>query len=80
VPWTDYNDTGPEAVCLTADMCVSPPVAPSNKQSWLPHPNPDLSLRFSNNIASQEVIGVGKSEAMDAGLANVSIKVFQVLN
>lgn len=77
VPWADA-DAGAEAVCLAADMCVGPPVAAACAGSWLPHPNPDLSLRFAGvQPAGGELVASGRLEAVAAGVALVGIAVWR---
>jgi hypothetical protein len=76
VPWQD-NDAGAEAACLVADLCVGPPVAAAFPDRWIPHPNPDLSLRFSSARHDEPVVvGVGRLERIAAGLASVRIEVW----
>jgi acyl-coenzyme A thioesterase PaaI-like protein len=76
VPWQDAG-AGAEAACLVADLCVGPPVAAAFPNRWIPHPNPDLSLRFSAVASDEEVIvGVGRLERIAAGLASVRIEVW----
>jgi len=75
VPWAvDGYDA--ETICLPADMCVGPPVAAALDGSWFPHPNPDISLRFSGAVEDAELIGVGRLERLERGLATVSVKVW----
>jgi acyl-coenzyme A thioesterase PaaI-like protein len=76
VPWED-SDAGAEAACLVADLCVGPPVAAAFPDRWIPHPNPDLSLRFSSARLDEPVaVGVGRLERIAAGLASVRIEVW----
>lgn len=77
VPWEDAG-AGPEAVCLAADMCVGPPVAAALGGRWLPHPNPDLSLRFAGvQPEGSEVVAAGRLEGVAAGVALVRIAVWR---
>jgi acyl-coenzyme A thioesterase PaaI-like protein len=47
IPWIDAGAAhGAEAACVAGDMAVGPPVAAACAGTWLPHPNPDLSMRF----------------------------------
>ena len=76
VPWQD-GDAGAEAACLVADLCVGPPVAAAFPDRWIPHPNPDLSLRFSSaRLDGRALVGVGRLERIAAGLASVRIEVW----
>jgi len=74
VPWDD-PDAAAEAACLAADVCVGPPVAGALDNRWIPHPNPDLSLRFTSTKVGAEVVGWGRLERIDAGLATVRVEV-----
>ncbi len=75
VPW-DEAGTAPEAACLVADMAVAPPVARELRGEWVPHPNPDLSLRFTATDVGPEVAGVARLERVAAGVAAVRLEVF----
>jgi acyl-coenzyme A thioesterase PaaI-like protein len=76
VPWDDLDGTGPEAACLAADLSVGPPVAAELGDEWVPHPNPDLSLRFASEDTDEEVAGVTRLERVGRGVAAVRIEVF----
>ncbi|MER3453199.1 MAG: hypothetical protein C4344_06070, partial [Acidimicrobiia bacterium] len=69
VPWDD--GAAEEGVCLAADMCVGPPVAAALADCWVPHPNPDLSLRFVPTEAGREYVGIGRLAEIAGGLAGV---------
>jgi acyl-coenzyme A thioesterase PaaI-like protein len=77
VPWDDPDDElGAEAACLAGDFCVGPPVAAACEGAWLPHPNPDFSLRFGPVAAvGAEVVGVGRVVRIANGLAVVDVEV-----
>lgn len=75
VPWAEAG-TAAEAACLAADMAVGPPVAAELQGTGTPHPNPDLSLRFTGDDAGPEVAGVARLERIAAGVATVRIEVF----
>lgn len=75
IPWSD-RESSAEAVCLAADLCVGPPVAAVCAGQWIPHPNPDLSLRFVGTLAGPELAAVGRLERVHAGLAAVAIQVW----
>ena len=65
-----------EAACLAADLAVGPPVAEACADRWVPHPNPDLALRFTSvHGAGEEVVGIGRLAGVDAGLAAVTVDV-----
>lgn len=74
VPW-DEPGASAEASCLAADICVGPPVAGACEGKWIPHPNPDLSLRFMGEVNTPEVVGIGRLERIEAGLAGVRVEV-----
>lgn len=75
VPWdTPGNDA--EAACLAADFCAGPPVAGAFPGEWIPHPNPDLSLRFNVAPVAAIVTGMGRLERISSGLAVVRIEVW----
>jgi acyl-coenzyme A thioesterase PaaI-like protein len=76
----DEPGTGPEASCLAADMAVGPPVAAELKKTWVPHPNPDLSLRFAGDEVGPEVAGVARLERISSGIATVRVEVFSGLD
>lgn len=73
VPW-DESGGAAEAACLAADVCVGPPVAGAFDR-WVPHPNPDLSLRFASASVGDDVVGWGRLERVEAGLATVRVEV-----
>lgn len=75
VPW-DEPGTAPEAACLVADMAVGPPLERELADDWVPHPNPDLSLRFVGEDSQSEVAGVARLERVGAGLAAIRFEVF----
>lgn len=76
VPWQG-GDAGAEAACLVADLCVGPPVGAAFPDRWVPHPNPDLSLRFTAaRVDGPTVIGAGRLERIVGGLAAVNIEVW----
>lgn len=76
IPWDeDVVGASAEAACLAADICVGPPVAQACTSGWIPHPNPDLSLRFLGSVRGDEVVGIGRLERMERGLAGVRIEV-----
>jgi len=74
VPW-DGDDASAEACCLAADMCVGPPVGGAFPGQWVPHPNPDLSLRFAGGITGRDLAGAGRLERIAGGVALVGIEV-----
>ena len=77
LPWDEHhNASTAEAACVAGDLCVGPPVAAACTDRWLPHPNPDLALRFSPVAIPQgRVTGVGRVVRISAGLAVVGIEV-----
>ena len=76
VPWQE-DALSPEAMCMAGDVCVGPPVGGA-LETWVPHPNPDLSLRFGAPVRGDPVVGVGRLRGIQAGLALVGIEVFAV--
>ena len=74
VPWDDRGASA-EAACLAADICVGPPVGGAFPGRPTPAPNPDLSLRFTGEVAGPEVVGWGRLERIVHGLAAVRIEV-----
>jgi acyl-coenzyme A thioesterase PaaI-like protein len=74
-PWLEQG-AGAEVACLAADMCVGPPVAAATRGEPIPHPNPDLSLRFAAEPLDTRLIAVGRLERVDGGLATVGIEVW----
>ncbi|MGH3595411.1 MAG: PaaI family thioesterase [Mycobacterium sp.] len=74
LPWN--AGAGAEAACLAADMCVGPPVASACAGRWIPHPNPDLSLRFAGEATGPELVAIGRLERISAGLAAVAVTVW----
>lgn len=75
--WDDDGGTSAEAACVAADLAVGPPVAAACEGSWLPHPNPDLSLRFAPvGQLGRRVTGVGRVARISGGQAVVGVDVF----
>lgn len=77
VPWDDPEGTySAEAACVAADFCVGPPVAAACEGAWLPHPNPDVSVRFGGHgPVGDDIVGVGRVARIAGGLAVVDIEV-----
>lgn len=75
VPWADEG-TAPEAACVAADLCVGAPVFAGMGRPWLPHPNPDLSIRFTGAASTDHVAGVGRLESLVSGVATVRTEVW----
>ena len=73
-PWAGDED-GAEAACFVADLCVGPPVAAAVRDRWVPHPNPDISLRLPGSGSGEMLIGVGRLARVEAGLATVAVEV-----
>lgn len=72
VPWDGHRDA---AACVAADLSVGPPVAAACAGTWSPHPNPDLSLRFTAAVADGPVTSVARLAAVSDGMAAVSVDV-----
>ena len=74
VPWDDPGGTySAEAACVAADLSVGPPVAAACAGTWSPHPNPDLSLRFTPADTGGTVVSVARVAAVAGGLASVAL-------
>jgi acyl-coenzyme A thioesterase PaaI-like protein len=69
VPWDDVAAAA-EAACFAADLCVGPPVARGMADRWVPHPNPDVSIRFLP-VAQEgrELTGYCRLERIGGGVA-----------
>mgnify|MGYP001585120829 CR=1 FL=1 len=77
IPW-DASGDGSEGACLAADLSVGPPVdAAIPKGSWVPHPNPDLSLRFLGPVTNEDLVAVAVCREISGGLATVETEVWQ---
>ena len=77
VPWDSCGD-GSEGACLAADLSVGPPVdAALPKDKWVPHPNPDLSLRFLNQVTRSDLTAIGTCREISRGFATVQTEVWQ---
>ena len=77
IPWAATHD-GSEGSCLAADLSVGPPVdAAIPKGNWVPHPNPDLSLRFCGPVTGDNLVAVAICREMSGGLASVETEVWQ---
>ncbi|MGI9594920.1 MAG: acyl-CoA thioesterase domain-containing protein [Acidimicrobiales bacterium] len=76
VPW-DPDGDGAEGACLAADLSVGPPVdAVLPKGTWIPHPNPDLSIRFAGPITSSDLVAVAACRRVYRGAATVESAVW----
>jgi acyl-coenzyme A thioesterase PaaI-like protein len=75
VPWDDPSATAASA-CLAADICVGPPVDLALTDGWIPHPNPDLALRFAAPGNAPTMTGHGRLENITGGLATVRVEVW----
>ncbi|MGH9231225.1 MAG: PaaI family thioesterase [Acidimicrobiales bacterium] len=76
-PWDDpEGGRDAEAACVAGDLCVGPPVAAACEGAWLPHPNPDLSLRFAPMAAvGPRLTGIGRVVRIAGGQAVVGVDV-----
>ena len=72
VPWEGHRA---EAACVAADLSVGPPVAAACTGTWSPHPNPDLSLRFTATADGVTVTSVARLAAVTGGVAAVAMDV-----
>jgi len=76
IPWTPVAD-GAEGACLVADLSVGPPVdAILSKGTWIPHPNPDVSLRFAGPATSSQLVAVARCRRVSRGVATVDSEVW----
>lgn len=77
IPWDAVGD-GSEGACLAADLSVGPPVdAALPRGAWVPHPNPDLSLRFSGPAKAGDLVAIASCMRIVEGLATVATEVWQ---
>ena len=72
VPWDGHRDA---AACVAADLSVGPPVAAACAGTWSPHPNPDLSLRFTATADGGPLTSVARLAAINGGVAAVAVDV-----
>ena len=74
----EIGEHSAEAACIAADVSVGPPVGRAlSGRPPIPHPNPDLSLRFGADAASaRRLVGVGRLEQISSGLAQTRIEVW----
>jgi acyl-coenzyme A thioesterase PaaI-like protein len=76
IPWAPDAD-GAEGACLAADLSVGPPVdAVLPKGTWVPHPNPDVSLRFAGPVTSSDLVAVATCRRVARGVATVESEVW----
>lgn len=76
LPWEPDESSAAEACCFAADLCVGPPVAAACTSGWVPHPNPDLSLRVAAGATvERDIVGVGTAARIARGVAAVRIDV-----
>lgn len=76
IPWAPVAD-GAEGACLAADLSVGPPVdAVLEKGAWVPHPNPDVSLRFAAPVTSSQLVAVARCRRVAQGVATVDSDVW----
>ena len=76
IPWDPEAD-GAEGACLAADLSVGPPVdAVLPKGTWVPHPNPDVSLRFAGPVTSADLVAVATCRRVARGIATVESEVW----
>ena len=69
---------GSEGACLAADLSVGPPVdAVIPRGTWVPHPNPDLSLRFLGPPEGPYLVAIALCREISGGLATVETEVWQ---
>lgn len=75
VPW---DDSPAEAVCAAADLSTGPPVAAALAaagRGWIPHPNPDLSLRLAGVPDRVDPVAVSVAGPLAGGVALVTLTV-----
>ena len=67
-----------KALAWPADLSVGPPVdAALPKDRWVPHPNPDLSLRFLEQVTANDLVAIGTCREISRGFATVQTEVWQ---
>ncbi len=76
VPW-DPDGDGAEGTCLAADLSVGPPVdAVLPRGTWVPHPNPDVSIRFAGPVTSTTLVAIAASRRVASGVATVTSEIW----
>ena len=75
IPW-DRPGAAAEAACMAADFCVGVPVGAALRGEFVPMPNPDLSVRFLGDAASDVLVGVGRLGRVDRGIAGTAVEVW----
>ncbi len=76
IPWDPAGD-GAEGACLAAVLSVGPPVdAVLAKGTWIPHPNPDISIRFAGPVTSSDLVAVAACRRVSCGVATVESEVW----
>lgn len=76
VPW-EPGDDGAEAICLAADLSVGPPVdGVLPRGTWVPHPNPDISIRFAGPVSGSELVAIATCRRVDRGVATVQSEIW----
>lgn len=75
IPWEPEPTAAAEAACMAADFCVGIPVG-SALTEFVPMPNPDLSLRFAGDDATDVLVGVGRLGRIERGVAMTQVEVW----
>jgi acyl-coenzyme A thioesterase PaaI-like protein len=76
VPWDVEPETSAEAASMAADMAVGPPIGSAIAGQGISGPNPDLSLRFCGDVTTPALVGVGRLERAEGGVAAVRLEVW----
>jgi acyl-coenzyme A thioesterase PaaI-like protein len=75
VPWEITGDSSAEAVCMAADLAVGPPLG-ANMPPGVGTPNPDISVRFCGEVATQTVVGASRLMRASDGIAAIDVHVW----
>jgi acyl-coenzyme A thioesterase PaaI-like protein len=76
VPWDVTAESSAETASMAADMAVGPPLGSAARGEPVGTPNPDLSLRFCGEVTTDTVVGVGRLDRAEGGIAAVSVEVW----
>lgn len=75
IPWDVSPSSSAESASMAADMAVGPPLGTLTSEG-VSTPNPDLSLRFCGEVTEAVIVGVGRLERADGGIAAVGVEVW----
>jgi hypothetical protein len=75
IPWDLSPESSAESASMAADMAVGPPLGTLAGEG-ASTPNPDLSLRYCGEVTEQVIVGVGRLERAEGGIAAVGVEVW----